>query len=119
FYTDNPGTVPNLYAGFYVVDKEPKFIAIDKLVDLGAPRYLGEMHNTVTMVDYLPFGPNRMYAIVGTIGIPTSLREQANGVTDEQMLDAFVADTTTELQFEAFCPKSHDEELQKLTRQEI
>src|SRR5690606_30330065 len=119
FYTDNPGTVPNLYAGFYVVDKEPKFIAIDKLVDLGAPRYLGEMRNTVTIVDYLPFGPNRMYAIVGTIGIPTSLREQANGVTDEQMLEAFLADTTKELQFEAFCPESHDEELQKLKREEI
>jgi hypothetical protein len=70
-YRHYPGTVPHLYAGFYR-DGEDTFIALDKLIELGAPRYFGELRNRIVITEYTPFGDNTMYVVAGTIYVPES-----------------------------------------------
>uniref|UniRef100_A0AB39CE59 Uncharacterized protein n=1 Tax=Pseudomonas phage HRDY3 TaxID=3236930 RepID=A0AB39CE59_9VIRU len=92
-YRTAPGVTPHLYAGFYH-DKENYFLALDKLVQLGAPRYFGELRGKTTMQEYTPFGHNAMYVVAGTVYIPESKR---NGDRIGQVFRQFLTDDTPPL----------------------
>ena len=87
-YRHIPGVVPHLYAGFYH-DGEDIFIAMDKLIELGAPRYFGEIRGNITIRDYITFGTNSRYVVAGTIFVPESKggTKITTETFDEFMLD--------------------------------
>jgi len=92
-YRTAPGVTPHLYAGFYH-HKENYFLALDKLVQLGAPRYFGEIRGKMTMQEFTPFGHNAMYVVAGTVFIPESKR---NGDKIGQVFRQFITDDTPPL----------------------
>ena len=92
-YRTAPGVTPHLYAGFYH-QKESYFLALDKLVQLGAPRYFGEIRGNTTIPEYTPFGHNAMYVVAGTVYIPESKR---NGDKIGQVFREFLTDNTPPL----------------------
>lgn len=92
-YRTAPGVTPHLYAGFYR-DKDNYFLSVDKLIQLGAPRYFGEIRGRVTMTEYTPFGHNAMYVVAGTVYIRES---KLNGDNTGQVFKQFMTDETPAL----------------------
>lgn len=92
-YRHVPGVTPHLYAGFYH-DGENYFMALDKLVALGVPRYFGEIRDKVIINDYAPFGNNTMYVVAGTIYVPESKRADQ---THMEVFNSFMTDDSTPL----------------------
>lgn len=90
-YRNVPGEVPHLYAGFYRVG-EDTFIALDKLVELGAPRYFGEIRNKVTINNFTPFGDNAMYVVASTIYIPETVAAATGSHDVFEVFDEFLND---------------------------
>ena len=97
-YRHTPGAVPHLYAGFYRDDVDT-FIALDKLIELGAPRYFGEIRGNVIINSYTPFGHNTMYVVAGTIYVPES---KGGSALTTATFNEFMANNTTPLARERF-----------------
>jgi len=107
-YRTAPGVTPHLYAAFYR-NKDNYFLAMDKLVQLGAPRYFGEVRGKTIMQEYTPFGHNAMYVVAGTVYIPESKR---NGDSINKVFKEFLTDESDVLTAEHFDIK-HDIQAQR------